>query len=272
MIYSPETFTPDVLLDVLPALQAELGLHPFATPLLRSDLERLLPEFFAMSQAFPYLQAAAPKEMIFDAIAKNTDVPVDVELTAAVGSFICWDEAGGYDVLLRHGKAGLAKALETRRRFHCNLLRNDLAVIFGRAVRPNYGPDTRRYLRHLYAGLASQNAVRRCAYMVAFEMHAEKMIGALWASVVAATGLAREQLLYFEAHVGGDDPAEGYHAQMTQRLVQELVPPSARERFLAEFREAYRKSLAWCRAIAAEQPVEPRDDGDPARSENSCRS
>jgi hypothetical protein len=225
------------------------GPHPFQGPLGRDLLQSLLPEYLAMSQAFPYLQAASQRDGIFEAMALNQDLPEDFELTSAVGNFLCWDETGGHHAVLGKGNAGLPEILETGRNFHSNLLRRDAARILGRPVRPNYSPVTRRYLQALYRGLASPDAVRRCAQMFAFETHAAEMIQALWGSVAEATGLAREELTYFQVHAGGDYPAEAYHGEMTRRMVDRVVPPRERARFVDEYLTAYGLNVAWCRGL-----------------------
>jgi hypothetical protein len=238
------------LLEGLPQAAREVfGPHPFQGPLRRDLLQSLLPEYLAMSQAFPYLQAASQRDGIFEAMALNHDLPEDFELTSVVGNFLCWDETGGHQVVLGKGNAGLPEILETGRNFHSNLLRQDASRILGRTVRPNYGPATRRYLQTLYRGLASPDPVRRSAQMFAFETHAAEMIRALWGSVAEATGLPREELNYFRVHVGGDDPAEAYHGEMTQRMVDRVVPPQARARFVDEYLTAYGLNVGWCRGL-----------------------
>jgi len=91
-----------------------------------------------MSQAFPFLQAGAQKEMIFDVISSASDVPKDYEITAAVMNFLCWDETGGHYAILENGQAGLSRILETSDRFHSNILKKDLLRLFNKEVKPNY--------------------------------------------------------------------------------------------------------------------------------------
>jgi hypothetical protein len=252
------TLTAAELCEKLPSIvRAEFGAHPFAGPLDRARVESLLPEYLAMSQAFPYLQASAQKEVVFDAIAQNSDISPEHEVTCSVGNFLSWDECGGHNVMLRYGKPGLPKILDTGRWYHANILRKDAAKILGRPVRPHYGPATQRYLRALHQGLASTDVVRRCAHMVAFELHASIMIESLGSSISTATGIPRAELLYFELHIGGADPAEKYHVEMTQGMVERVVPPSEHERFIEEFRRAYAVSSDWCRALVQQPRVVP---------------
>lgn len=224
----------------------DFGAHPFATTMDTPRLEALLPEYLAMSVAFRYLQAAAQKDVIFAAIHENRSVPEAIEVMNSVGNFLSWDESGGVDLLLEGGKEMLPEILDTDR-LHSELLRADARRMLGHAIEPHYGPATRRYLLALYRGLASMDVVVRCAHMVAFELHAGIMIDSLWGAV-ATTGLPREELAYFRRHVGGEDPAEKYHIEMTQRMIARVVAPTERERFLAEFRRAYGLHIEWCRA------------------------
>ena len=59
------------------------------------------------------------------------------------------------------------------------------------------------------------------------------MIGALWDAACSSFDLPHdERLVYFWGHVGGDEPAEGVHVEMTRMMVAELVPPDRREEFI----------------------------------------
>jgi hypothetical protein len=225
--------------------------HPFAHGLTRGNARTVLRSYLAMSQAFPYLQAGAQKDLIFACIERNQDVPPDVEVTAVVGNFLCWDETGGHHLVLTEGVAGLPHVLDTRRRFHSNLLRRDLEGLLGEPVTPDYDPRTRAYLRQLHEGLACPDAVERCACMVAFERHAGQMIDALWHSVAQVFGCDKDRLSYFRVHVGGDDPAEPYHIALTARMIERLVA-ERRCDFLAAFDRHYGLSQAWCRDLIAE--------------------
>jgi hypothetical protein len=230
--------------------KAQLGAHPFKAAMNRERLTQLLPDYFAMSQAFPYLQAGSQRDLIFDAIEANRDIPRHVELTSVVGNFLCWDETGGHNLVLKSGNAALPHILETER-FHSNLFRKDVSKLLGRPIQPNYSPTTKLYLHQLYRGLSSNDAVVRCAHMVAFELHAAEMIEALWTTLVRTFDVRADDLEYFRAHVGGDDPAERYHGEMTSRLISELVPIGGHERFLEQFESAYSLNIEWCRRLAS---------------------
>lgn len=47
----------------------------------------------------------------------------------------------------------------------------------------------------------------------------------------------------------GDDPAEAYHVQMTQNLVDAVIGPDMQERFKAEALRLYLMHAQWCREI-----------------------
>lgn len=204
--------------------------------------------YLAMSEAFPYLQAGSQKDLIFGAIAEGRGVGQDVQITSVVGNFLSWDETGGFELMRRGGIEQLPDILDTRR-FHANLLRQDLQVLFGQDVAPSYSAETRAYLLSLYDGLSSANALIRCAHMVSFEKHAGEMISTLWAALVPEFSVPREQLSYFQTHVGGPDPAEAHHIAMTKRMLDRLVPGQREDEFLDMFREAYRLHVRWCSAL-----------------------
>ncbi|WP_338696250.1 MULTISPECIES: hypothetical protein [Bradyrhizobium] len=210
------------------------GPHPFAAAMSKDQIVSLIPEYLAMSQAFPYLRAGSQKDLVFAAMHTNRDLPRHVELTSVVANFICWDETGGHSRVLRAGNAALPDILATEQ-FHSNLFRKDASRLLGGAVKPNYSPTTKRYLHSLYAGLSSKDPVVRCAYMVAFELHAAEMIQSLSATVVETFDVEADDLEYFRVHVGGEDPAEKYHEEMTSRLVGEIVPADSSSRFFDEF-------------------------------------
>lgn len=227
--------------------------HPFADSLDLARLEDILPDYFGMSQGFRYVIAAAQKDVLFEAMSENKGLSREVELMNAVANFLMWDETGGIALNLSESKQRLPDILDLSR-LHSELLRTDAEQILGHTIVPQFSPVTRRYLTELYRGLGSTDVVVRCAHMVAFELHAGAMIDALWGSIAAVSALPREQLQYFALHVGGDDPAEVYHVEVTQRLIEHVVPPSQRERFRASFLSAYALHIDWCRALVERAP------------------
>lgn len=229
-------------------VESEFPTHPFISISNPIDFKKLLANYLAMSQAFPYLQAGSQKDIFLQFMDQNKDVPEEVELTTVVGNFLCWDETGGLNLMLARGLKGLPRLLETRR-FHANLLRKDCELLFSEPVIPEYSAVTKKYLTKLYDGLASQCAIRRVAYMVSFENHANRMITALWGSVSNHFDVEKKRLSYFLTHVGGDDPAEAYHVEMTEKLISKIVPEEKMPLFHEKFKEAYALHHHWCQAI-----------------------
>ncbi|WP_157641570.1 hypothetical protein [Burkholderia ubonensis] len=248
---TPGAMVGDTIDAGLAALQAELGDHPFRRVASRTALERIFPHYLAMSQAFPYLQAGAQADAVLDAIRTNREVARDVEITSVVGNFLCWDETGGAYVIDRYGKPGLSGILDTGKWFHANFLKNDIETLTGKAPSPEFGDPTRAYLLKLFDGLGARSPMTRCAYMVAFEMHANAMIAALWDSTSRCYGVDRRGLVYFQCHVGGDDPAEAYHVDMTRRMIQLLVAEDELPRFMDQVSAALAENIAWCAALVA---------------------
>lgn len=223
--------------------------HPFCTFLTKDNALNVMKRYFAMSEAFPYIQAGAYHNLIETAIKENRPITTDVEKTFVVGSFLSWDETGGNYLLRKEGMKGLPQILNTRQQFHSNLLRTDLIKIFGNPLEPDYCSVTRPYLLELMKRLGSENPIERCAMMVAFEMHAGRMIEGLWNSLVNIFNVKKEELTYFEIHVGGDDPAEEYHIKMTKKMIQNLITENHWEDFIKAFIDSYRLNYEWCRNI-----------------------
>lgn len=228
------------------------GDHPFTSIPANADFQKILANFLAMSQAFPYLQAGSQQALIFHYMNQNADVPVDVELTSVVGNFLCWDETGGFYLTLASGVKGLPRLLETRR-FHSNLLKKDLNLIFNQEIKPDYAPVTQAYLTELHRGLSAICPIERVAYMVGFETHANRMISALWDSLALQFPVDKNKLAYFHTHVGGEDPAEAYHVEMTNNLIGKLVPTDKIDLFKEIFTKAYRANHDWCMALTRMQ-------------------
>jgi hypothetical protein len=230
-------------------LSQKFEVHPFSKEVTLENLEIVLKNYLAMSQAFPYLQAGSQKELIFHSIDRDVDVSEHIETTAVVGNFLCWDETGGHSILLEHGMTGLPIILNTKQYFHSNLLKKDIRVIFGKDLKPSYSKVTQEYLHNLYEGLSSLDSVVRCAYMVAFETHAGQMINALWESISAVCHLKNDSLSYFKTHVGGTDPAEPYHIKMTAGMIEKIVSENQIPAFLKAFEKAYALNYSWCKDI-----------------------
>lgn len=240
--------------DLEKTISAKFPEHPFSRGITFKNGERVMRSYFAMSQAFPYVQAGAYGNLALKAISRNKSIPVDVEKTFVVGSFLCWDETGGQWLLRNEGIAALPKVLDTRTHFHSNLLRNDLLKIFGKPLSPQYCPFTKDYLKELLTKLGSPSKLERGATMVAFEMHAKRMIESLWVSLANTYKIRdKSELIYFEAHVGEVDPGEAYHVDLTQKLIKGLVTSQESTRFLTFFDDAYAQNIRWCENICKNQ-------------------
>ncbi len=85
--------------------------------------------------------------------------------------------------------------------------------------------------------------------MVAFENHADIMIDSFWYSLSSLYNMNKDSLIYFKVHVGGSDPAEPYHIEMTERMVSEIVQDEKRNEFIDEFVNAYALNYNWCESI-----------------------
>ena len=224
--------------------------HPFASGITKANVADLLANYLAMSQAFPYLQAGAQRDVIHACIRDNRGVPAAFEITSVVGNFLAWDETGGNYILRRFGVEGLPRILETTQNFHANHLRRDIRALLDRDVEPEFSPETRDYLLRLSEALAHDDPQVRCATMVSFELHAAQMIGALWESLVGLYAVEPDSLSYFRMHLGGADPAEPYHVAMTCEMIERLVPAREWSGFERHFVDAYRMHFDWCAEIS----------------------
>lgn len=234
-----------------------LSPHPFLNVNKNENLEEILANYFAMSQAFPYLQAGAMKDLFWNDVYTRGSVSPDVEQTSVVGAFLTWDEFGGHFQTLKRGNPGLPFILNTQRGFHANMFREDIETLLGKSIVPFYSETTKKYLMELYEGLSHQNETVRCAAMIAFEMHAEQMITALWEGLANIfPNVSKERLRYFNAHVGGDDPAEAYHVMMTTKLMENVLVEDSEELFFSSWKKYYVLNFQWCFELVKETKIE----------------
>ena len=229
------------------------SIHPFKNGLDTGNVLAVTRKYLAMSEAFPYIQAGAYHGLIMRVIHQNSSISRKMEQTFVVGSFLSWDETGGNYLIREKGISALPKILNTKRHFHASYLKADLKYIWGEDIKPDYCPDTRECLVTLSRKLGSSNHLERCAMMVAFEMHAGQMIEALWKSLSRTLWLEPDRLQYFKMHVGGDDPGEEYHIQLTQKLINSIVPGSKRKEFVFLFEEGYKLNIDWCNALCKDK-------------------
>jgi len=229
-------------------VESHFPVHSFENGVESGNVRGVMERYFAMSQAFPYLQSGATKDAIFRCLDEGQVIDEAIETTAVVGAFLVADETG-VNFVLAKGIEDLPDILDTRTYFHTNLLRKDLHRLFRRDIAPNYDEVTRAYLKRLFVGLASVDTVKRCAEMVAFETHAGRMIEALWGRLSTLfPQVAKDDLEYFRCHVG-DNGAEPFHQEMTARMIETLIPPSDLDGFFNAFSHAYRRNVEWCAAI-----------------------
>lgn len=222
--------------------------HAFASEVGKHNVRDVMERYYAMSQAFPFLQAGASKDLVFRRLDEGQAIDTAIEITTAVGAFLVADETG-INAVLAKGIQSLPEILDTNGNFHANLLRSDLRRLFRTEVSPNYDAETRIYLKRLFEGLASSDTVERCAEMVAFESHAGRMIEALWGSLAHLfPDVEKDELEYFRVHVG-ENGAEPFHQEMTARMIERLVQTSDLNRFFGAFDDAYRRNCEWCAAI-----------------------
>src|SRR4051795_12348058 len=226
--------------------------HPFRSGVNKDNFATVIAEYLAMSIAFPFIQAGAIHETYKAALRAGGDTDKNAEITGAVGAYLVWDEVGGHKLTLERGNQGLLQLPATHRNYHAHWLRKDIHTLLDRDVQPHRSAATIRYLDELLGGLSDARRNRNVAYMIGFECHAQAMIGALWDAACSSFDLPHnERLVYFWDHVGGDEPAEGFHVEMTRMMVAELVPPDRREEFIELCLEGYALNFHWCEAITA---------------------
>lgn len=230
-------------------IENKFGTHPFANKVNESNVYSVMSNYIVMSQGFPCVQAGAIYKLFLSSMAQNVSLDKAAELTSAVAAFLVSDEFGVHDTVLHNGNKGLPKILNTEDQFHVNLLKRDTGLIFGDVILPDYSKITTAYLLSLCDGLANPNSVARVAAMVAFEKHASIMIDSLWTSLTSIFSLNKESLSYFRKHVGGDDPAETYHVEMTEKLITYVITKDQITAFLASFEEYYALNFNWCSDI-----------------------
>jgi hypothetical protein len=222
--------------------------HPFSHGITKSNFESVIGNYLTMSLAFPYLQAGAQLRLVMHYIDNDLDITHGVEVTAAVGAFLTWDELGGHAIVRKEGNAGLPKIIDADN-FHANMLRRDIETILEKPLPPAFSDETKKYLKEIEYGLSNVDPVTRVAHMVAFENHAGIMIDALWESTGKLYDIDKNKLVYFKTHVGGADPAEEYHVQMTKRMIEEVIKEEDIARFIDFFRKAFEINYSWCESI-----------------------
>jgi hypothetical protein len=234
---------------------ADVAMEPaWATRLTRDNAHRVLSNYVALSQAFPYLMAGA-QGVVFRCALDSGDPGAwqSAEATFAVAAYICAEETGANYLLASGGASSLPRLLDTSTAFHANLLSADLGSILGLSSRlhAEYSDCTRRYLEELGAFLSDSDPVVRSAHMVAHEVFAGIEISSMSRAIDKALSVQSRTYDYFRIHVGNDDPAEAHHIEMTSRLVDKVVPEGGESSFVDLFEEAYAFNIDWTRRLCA---------------------
>ena len=250
--FSPKRDEAVTLLERLDeVIAAYFPVHPFQTGIHAANLPAVMNEYVAMSVAFPYIQAGAVYENYRRCVVAHGIPDDNAKITAAVGTFLAWDEFGGHHLVLKRGANGLSKLIDVDSHFHSALLLRDLEELL--AAKPptaQPGPITRTYLDRLHEGLSTSSENRNVAHMVAFERHAMAMIKALWTGLKRVFGIsAMDGLEYFEAHIGASTDGEAAHMRITESMIARLVPKGATNAFLEACIEAYAFNLRWCHDV-----------------------
>jgi len=225
-------------------------IHPFDSGISIDNFEKIMSAYLAMSISFPYIQAGAIYNNYKLTIDSNNDTNKNVEITGAIGSFLVFDEFGCYDQTQKFGNEGLRNLTKVGNNFHSNLLRRDIETLLGKRLVPVWDNATNAYLSELLSGLSNQKFNQNVAYMIAFENHANRMIMSLWNSIHEVFNFPKDSSLdYFYGHVGGESPAEAFHVEMTQRMIEDLISKVDENQFISSCLKAYSANISWCEHI-----------------------
>lgn len=223
--------------------------HPFSEGILLSNIESILGEYYFMSQYFPFIQSCAHTSIVKSCLVNRVPIPKNIEKTSVVGAFLSWDELGGHHKISKYGISALPSILDSNG-FHSNILKKDITEKLNLSLPDRFSEETGEYLERLLERLGSNCIHERIANMVAFEINASYMITALYDSLKSLFKKEAQLLTYFEIHVGGDDPAEPYHMDMTSRLVDDsLNDLHSLNDFLDKFNSACLFHSKWMRSI-----------------------
>lgn len=222
--------------------------HPLNTQIRIDNAQQIAAHFLAISLGFPYAMAGSQRDLMDEFIERNAAPCPLVECTTAVANFLTWDEVGGHYAVLQSGVAGLLNILDTNTNFHGSMLKNDLTRIFNTTIHPEFS-ITGPYLRELCCQFAHSNNARRCAAFASFERHAEICISAFWQGINTLSPLDKRDFKYFDIHIGDDDPAEFYHVQATEGLVEKLGAHHPDE-FLDAFETTFQRHVQWSNDVS----------------------
>ena len=88
-------------------IEKNYAVHPFQTLVRKDNEQAVLAHYLAMSEAFPFIQAGAYRNLILQCIKRNQGISESVEKTFVVGSFLSFDETGGNYLLRTEGISAL---------------------------------------------------------------------------------------------------------------------------------------------------------------------
>lgn len=241
-------------LDTL--LNQRFPVHPFDRDISRDEFETMIPDYVAMSTAFPFIQAGALCACFESYQSRGIGVDERLAVSTAVAAYVVWDEFGAIGGNTVDGLAGIKILPNFDRKFHFALLTRDLERLLGRALGPCLpGTATAAYLAALKAGLSDPVDNQCIVHMLAFERHAMAMISSLDRMVKRIFGPEQARgLEYFDTHVGSDSEGEAIHVAMTGGMINRLVEPEQVERFLDRCVEAYALSYNWCEQLMVTAP------------------
>jgi hypothetical protein len=226
-------------------IQDRFSPHPFTQIAEHDDLPLVFSRFIGLSQATPYLLGGASKDMFLKKINAKELIQPSNEITTSVLSFLAWDETGGQQTIKEHSEQALHRILESKN-YHSRILVEDLKTLIGKSLVAVYEDYSVTYFHDLLNNLSNTNDIERCAAIIAFEMHAEEVIKALWSSLDRLfPHVDKHSLKYFELHVGELNPVEEYHVEMTAKMVEMMVPLSGYEYFLNSFITSYKLNYDW---------------------------
>lgn len=220
--------------------------HPFSSITKNDDLEKIFSLFIGLSQSTPYILGGASKELFFKKIRSKQAITNYDEMTTSVLSFLAWDETGGQEIIQKYGPKALQKILESKN-YHSRILAQDLSNLLGKTITASYDSFSIDYLDKVILDLSQTSDISRCASIIAFEMHAENIITALW-DVLGNLfpSVDKSSLNYFELHVG-ENPVEEYHVEMTTKMVTNMVSKDQFELFLTQFKQSYQLNFNWAK-------------------------
>ena len=196
--------------------------HPYSTSLKLDNIELALSQALAISQSCPYLFAGALNNLLFNCIREGRVIDKKIEATSSVSIFLSWDESGSYNKTKLLGDKALPLILNSDE-FHANILKSDLRKIFKKEIVPYYSKNVAAYLKEIASALSNTNDLKRCAALLAFEIHAEIVSKVLWDKIVEIFPyIQKHELAFFELHVG-ENPAEELHVEMTKSMIKIVV-------------------------------------------------